>query len=140
MMQQDTIISLLPYREPFLFADRILDASPDGISGTYTFPTDALYYQGHFPGNPVTPGVLLIEAAAQIGLVGLAIFLTGRKPSKMAMTSAHMDFLKPVGPGQTIVVTSKKIYFRFGKLKCEVTIDCEGNRVAEGTIEGMAHE
>ncbi len=74
---------------------------------------------------PVTPGVILIETMAQIGLVCLGIYLikddlNNYKDTKIAMVSAQVDFFQPVFPGETVQVISKKVYFRFGKLKCDV--------------------
>ncbi len=139
MMELDKILGLMPYGKGFLFADEIVEASENGITGTYVFPADAPYFAAHFPDKPVTPGVLITEAAAQIGLVAFAIFLSGKRPESISMSAASMEFLRPVAPGSRITVQSEKIYNRFGKLKCAVTVFCEGEKAAEGTIEGFAH-
>ena len=140
MIELEKIVPMMPYGRDFLFADRILGADSEGILGTYTFRADAPYIRSHFPGHPVVPGVLITEAAAQIGLVAFAIFLTGKMPKRVAMTAVKMDFMIPVMPNQEITVQSKMIYFRFGKLKCAITVTCSGEVVAEGTLEGFAHE
>jgi 3-hydroxyacyl-[acyl-carrier-protein] dehydratase len=72
----------------------------------------------------VTPGVILTETMAQIGLVCLGIFILDNftKNTSIALTSTSMDFIKPVYPKEKVTVISEKIYFRFGKLKCKVSM------------------
>lgn len=137
-----TILEILPYRRPFLFVDRYLRIDDGGAEGEYTFREDEYFYQGHFPDYPVTPGVILTEVMAQIGLVGLGIFLTKahetQEAQKFVFTSSEMEYLKEVLPGEKVKVVSEKIYFRLGKLKCKVGMWNErGERVAKGTLSGM---
>jgi 3-hydroxyacyl-[acyl-carrier-protein] dehydratase len=137
-----TILELLPYRPPFLFVDRYLRIDEKGAEGEYTFREDEYFYQGHFPDYPVTPGVILTEAMAQIGLVGLGIFLTkayeSKKAQKFVFTSSEVEYLKEVLPGEKVKVVSEKIYFRLGKLKCKVEMWNEsGERVTKGVLAGM---
>ena len=73
------IVNKLPYSEPFLFVDEILNVGEKSSEGIYTFKPDAAFYKGHFKDNPVTPGVLLTECCAQIGLVSLGIYLLGEE-------------------------------------------------------------
>lgn len=135
------IIAKLPYSEPFLFVDEILQADENGITGTYTFREDLDFYKGHFKNNPVTPGVILTETMAQIGMVCLGIYLVGKdlqKETVVAFTSADMQFLKPVYPNEKVTVTSQKTFFRFGKLKCDVVMKNEaGQEVCKGIVAGM---
>ena len=112
MTAQD-IIALLPYDEPFLFVDGLSDISSEGISGHYTFKEESYFYKGHFKGNPVTPGVILTECMAQIGLVCLGIYilkdqLKGKPKPQIALTSSQMDFFLPVYPGEKVIVISEK--------------------------------
>ena len=71
-MNASQIINNLPYQAPFLFVDALTEISEKGITGNYTFKETAFFYEGHFKENPITPGVLLIETMAQIGVVCLA--------------------------------------------------------------------
>jgi len=142
-MTSKEIIGLLPYQKPFLFVDELTIISEDGITGNYTFDAAAFFYKGHFKGNPVTPGVILTEVMAQIGVVCLGIFLLRSefpqlsKP-KIALTSTQIDFFLPVFPGEKIVVVSEKEYFRFNKLKCKVQLFNASNElVCRGFISGM---
>ena len=142
-MKTDQIILLLPYQKPFLFVDGIDAISEKGISGHYTFKEDESFYQGHFKGNPITPGVILTECMAQIGLVCLGIYLSKndlKEESKpqIALTSHQMDFYLPVLPNEKVTVISEKEVFRFNKLKCKVKMHNEkGELVARGLISGM---
>ena len=76
-MNASQIIQNLPYQHPFLFVDALTEISENGISGNYTFKENAFFYEGHFKENPITPGVLLTETMAQIGVVCLGIYLFG---------------------------------------------------------------
>lgn len=140
-MEGSDIISKLPYSKPFLFVDKIIRIDEDGVEGEYTFDENLDFYKGHFKENPVTPGVILTEVMAQIGVVCLGIYLlndTFNKDASIVLTSTNIDFLKPVFPNEKVTVISKKVYFRFGKLKCEVSMKNERKElVCTGTISGM---
>ena len=140
-MKKEEIISKLPYSKPFLFVDEILQIDENGVEGTYTFDANLDFYKGHFKEHPVTPGVILTEVMAQIGLVCLGVFLlddTFNRSTSIALTSTEIEFLKPVFPNEKVIVSSEKVYFRFGKLKCKVLMKNEKDDiVAMGTIAGM---
>ena len=140
-MSNQEIIAQLPYSKPFLFVDEIIHIDENGVKGTYTFDENLDFYKGHFKDFPVTPGVILTEVMAQIGVVCLGIYLlnnTFNKNTSIALTSNEIEFLKPVFPNEKVSVTSEKIYFRFGKLKCKVIMKNEkGELVSSGSIAGM---
>lgn len=140
-MNAAEIISKLPYSKPFLFVDEITAIDENGVEGNFTFKEDLDFYKGHFINNPVTPGVILTEVMAQIGVVCLGIYLLNESVNKntsIVLTSNEIEFLKPVFPNEKVTVISKKIYFRFGKLKCNVKmINQLGIEVCNGTIAGM---
>lgn len=140
-MTNQEIMAKLPYSKPFLFVDELLSIDENGVEGCYTFDEKLDFYKGHFKDNPVTPGVILTEAMAQIGLVSLGIYLlndTFNATTSIALTSTEIEFLKPVFPNEKVRVISEKIYFRFGKLKCKVMMQNEkGETVCSGTIAGM---
>lgn len=135
------IISKLPYSKPFLFVDELTTINEDGVEGNFTFDPKLDFYKGHFKNNPITPGVILIEVMAQIGVVCLGIYLINNsinKPIAIALTSSTIDFMKPVFPGEKVTVMSEKIYFRFDKLKCKVEMKNENGEIAcRGEIAGM---
>ena len=142
-MNKQHIISLLPYQKPFLFVDGIDEISEHGITGHYTFKKSESFYEGHFKNNPITPGVILTECMAQIGLVCLGIYLLKNELSKntnpqIALTAHKMDFYLPVLPEEKVTVISEKEVFRFHKLKCKVRLlNSKGELVARGVISGM---
>lgn len=135
------IIDKLPYSKPFLFVDNLFSVDENGVEGTYTFKKDEYFYEGHFAGHPVTPGVILIECMAQIGLVCLGIFLLKDLKEKdvlIAFSESHVEFLKSVSPGETVRVISEKVYFRFNKLKCKVKMyNSDDELVCRGELSGM---
>lgn len=134
------LISKLPHGKDFLFVDTILEVNKHKIIGEYTFPENDFYVASHFKDNPVVPGVLLTESAAQIGLGCFGVFLMQLEQieaSFFVMTNSTIDFLKVVLPGQKIKVEAQSIYFRFYKLKVEVTIYRDHEIIAKGSLEGM---
>ncbi|CAM2899485.1 3-hydroxyacyl-[acyl-carrier-protein] dehydratase [Flavobacterium succinicans] len=135
------IIAGLPYTKPFLFVDSLLFIDENRVVGTYRYDENLDFYQGHFKDRPVTPGVILTETMAQIGLVCLGIFLLNDKFNEgilIALTSSEINFLKPVFPNEKVTVYSEKVYFRFGKLKCKVWMENEKKEVVcKGFLAGM---
>jgi 3-hydroxyacyl-[acyl-carrier-protein] dehydratase len=142
-MTNQEIIKQLPYSAPFLFVDEILEISENGVKGTYKYDKEAFFYKGHFKNNPITPGVILTETMAQIGLVCLGMYLlkdeiSEEKQHQIALTSNQVDFYLPVLPEEKVTVISEKIYFRFNKLKCKVKmLNEKGALVCKGEIAGM---
>jgi len=142
-MNPKEIIKNLPYQKPFLFVDELSEVSENGVSGSYTFKETEFFYEGHFKDNPITPGVILTETMAQIGLVCLGIYLlkdkisTNVKP-QIALSSNEVNFYVPVLPNEKVTVISEKEYFRFNKLKCKVKMmNSKNELVCRGIISGM---
>lgn len=144
----NNILNYLPYKSSFLFVDNISALNEDGVTGDYTLKKDAFFYEDHFPGNPVTPGVIITEIMAQIGLVvlGIHLMLTNGKQQGVVMdegsfpllTSTNVEFYKMVLPEEKVIVSSEKQYFRFGKLKCLVKMhNTAGELIAKGTFAGV---
>ena len=142
------ILNYLPYKSSFLFIDNISALDMNGVTGDYTLRKDAFFYEDHFVNNPVTPGVIITEIMAQIGLVVLGIHLiicenkeagvAIRKESFPLLTATDVSFFKIVLPGEKVIVTSQKQYFRFGKLKCLIEMyNSAGELVAKGMFSGI---
>jgi 3-hydroxyacyl-[acyl-carrier-protein] dehydratase len=142
-MTTNQIIELLPYQHPFLFVDVLTVVSSEGITGNFTFKKESDFYKGHFKKNPITPGVILTECMAQIGVVCLGIYLIKDELSEenhlqIALTGSQVDFFLPVYPGEKVTVVSEKDVFRFNKLKCKVKLFNEKKElVCRGYISGM---
>ena len=142
-MNSEQIISNLPYAPPFLFVDALTEVSENGVLGNYIFKEEAFFYRGHFKENPITPGVILTETMAQIGVVCLGIYLLRdeislKRKLQIALTSNQTDFYIPVLPNEKVTVISEKEYFRFNKLKCKVKMmNSKEELVCRGTISGM---
>ncbi len=142
-MKSKNIIKLLPYQHPFLFVDELTAISSEGVTGNFTFKKDSYFYKGHFKNNPVTPGVILTECMAQIGVVCLGIFLLKNEVSddgnpQIALTSSQVDFFLAVYPGEKVTVVSEKDVFRFNKLRCKLKMFNEKEElVCRGVISGM---
>jgi 3-hydroxyacyl-[acyl-carrier-protein] dehydratase len=127
----DPILCGLPHREPFIFIDAVLALEP-GQSALCSkhFAASEPYFLGHFPGNPLVPGVLLTEAAAQTA--GIA----AGAPGKVYHLSAirQMKFLRPVPPGSIVEFTASKTASIGDLLQFQVTARVTSELVAEGTI------
>jgi 3-hydroxyacyl-[acyl-carrier-protein] dehydratase len=139
------VLELLPQQEPFRFVDEIVAIDEESISARYRFRPDADFYRGHFPGNPVTPGVILLESIAQVGVVALGIYLLALEGGeeevrkRVALFSdAEADFTGMVRPGDEVTIRAKKIFYRRGKLRSEAEMRLgDGSVVCSATISGM---
>jgi 3-hydroxyacyl-[acyl-carrier-protein] dehydratase len=145
MLTPHEVLELMPQRPPFRFLDRLLQLSEQGAVGEYTFRRDESFYAGHFPGDPVTPGVILIETMCQTGLVALGIHLLGlsvpRAEVARTMTlfsDCNVEFCRPVRPGATVRVEAERLSWRRGKLRSSVRLLGEDGCVAaEGVVAGV---
>ena len=144
-MTPEAVLAAVPQQEPFRFIDEILELGDDHIVAATTFRPDAEFYRGHFPGNPITPGVILIEAMAQAGVVALGIHLLERELGAeesakytTLFTDAEVEFSGVVEPGTRVVTTGKLVFFRRRKLRAAVEMKREdGTLVCSGRLSGM---
>jgi 3-hydroxyacyl-[acyl-carrier-protein] dehydratase len=144
-MTPEEVLRAIPQQPPFRFVDRILEVDSEHIVGAYTFKPDEFFYRGHFPGDPVTPGVILTEAMAQTGVVALGLYLTSQAlPADelsqwtTLFTECQMEFHLPVLPGENVTMRGTKVFFRRMKLKSQVELMLSDGRIAaEGTLAGV---
>jgi 3-hydroxyacyl-[acyl-carrier-protein] dehydratase len=138
-------LARVPQQEPFRFVDELLELSAERAVGRYRWRPDAEFYRGHFPGNPVTPGVLLVESMAQCGVVPIALFrfyqeLDEAEAEKFQtlFTDAQVDFSGVVRPGERVTTESRVLFYRRRKLKVEASMTNEDGRVVcTGQLAGM---
>ena len=133
------ILKLLPHRYPFLLIDRIVDIDGDNsATGIKNVTFNEPHFQGHFPGQPVMPGVLIVEAMAQVaGAISLKA-AAGDAPSLVYfLTIDGAKFRKPVVPGDRLEIKVKKIKKRGNivRFACEAFV--EGAMAAEAEIAAM---
>ena len=139
------VLAAVPQQPPFRFIDEIAELDAEHIVATYRFPEDADFYRGHFPGNPITPGVILVETMAQAGVVALGIYLYSLEFESEELekivtvfTDANVDFSGTVLPGERVITTGRKVFFRRKKLRAEVELKLEdGTVVCSGVLSGM---
>ena len=139
------VVAAQPQQPHFRFIDEILEIDDEHELAAYRFRADADVYRGHFPGNPVTPGVLLIESMAQAGVVAQGIFLLAQEvgleeAEKLltVFTDANVEFSGMVRPGDRVLVSGRKQFFRRRKLRSEVEMRLEdGAVVCSGTLSGI---
>lgn len=131
-MPHDPVSLGLPHREPFLFVERVTSLVPGSeAKGEKVFSAADPIFRGHFPGNPIVPGVILTEALAQIaGIAGAGT--SGRAFLLSAIRS--MKFPAAAHPGQTITLHARKTADLGGLLQFEVEASIEATTVATGIL------
>jgi 3-hydroxyacyl-[acyl-carrier-protein] dehydratase len=144
-LSREELLARIPQQEPFRFVDEILAVDEDSIRAAYTWRPESDFYRGHFPGNPVTPGVLLVESMAQAAVVAHGLWLLSREgvdpvAEKIltVFTDAQVEFSGMVRPGERVVIDGRKRFFRRRKLSSEVSMRlADGTLVCSGVLSGM---
>ncbi|NJM97773.1 MAG: 3-hydroxyacyl-ACP dehydratase FabZ [Phormidesmis sp. RL_2_1] len=131
----EEIQQLLPHRYPFALVDRIIDYVPgERAVGLKNVTFNEPHFQGHFPGRPLMPGVLIVEAMAQVGGIVLSQ-MPGVDGLCVFAGIDKVKFRRPVVPGDQLVITTELITIkrsRFGKMKSRAEVD--GQLACEGTL------
>jgi 3-hydroxyacyl-[acyl-carrier-protein] dehydratase len=135
----------LPQAEPFRFVDRVLEVDDRHIVAAYRFRPEESYYRGHFPGSPLTPGVILLECMAQCGIVLHGIYLLAKEAPREEIlrhrglfTGANVEWHAGVRPGEEVVVRGELMAWRRRRIRSRVVMTKEtGELVATGELAGM---
>ena len=131
------ILETLPHRYPFVMVDRVLEfKGNEEITALKNVTINEPYFNGHFPGNPVMPGVLQLEAMAQTA--GILMLRLSGSTAKTAffMSADKVKFRKPVRPGDQLIITAKLLKARGGKL-ATATAECSVNGQAVSSADLM---
>lgn len=138
----DDIMKVLPHRYPFLLVDRILEMEErKRIVGLKNVTINEPFFQGHFPGHPIMPGVLIIEAMAQVG--GVMLLGTVTDPESKVVYFMSLDnvkFRKPVRPGDQLRFELDMTHIRGAVCKMHGVALVDGEIVAEADMAAMVRD
>lgn len=127
--------AIIPHRPPFLFVDRVLACDDEAATAERTFPADEPFFAGHFPGNPVVPGVILVEGLAQT-LAYLALRQTGG--GTVLLTGMEVGKIRrPVRPGETVTYAVRITRARRQVVVAEGEVTVGDARVLTATLKGF---
>ncbi len=130
------ILNVLPHRYPLLLVDRIIEMDPPNrIVGIKNVTINEPFFQGHFPGHPIMPGVLLIESMAQVG--GMLLMGSVEEPENKVVYFMSLDkvkFRRPVTPGDQVRFELEMLQFRGRRCKMRGEGFVDGKKVVEGEM------
>lgn len=136
----ERIMEMIPHRYPFLMIDKLVDLVPsEGATGIKNVSINEYFFQGHFPGKPVMPGVLIVEAMAQTAACVVVHALGPNAEGKLVyfMSIDDARFRKPVNPGDTLHVHVVKDRSRANVWRFRGEAKVNGTLVAEATFSAM---
>lgn len=135
LMDVQEICAILPHRYPMLLVDRILEMTSDSIVGIKNVTVNEPHFNGHFPGLPVMPGVLIVEAMAQVGGILIAKLNPGSHGRVMFLASVEeAKFRKPIVPGDQLRIEMKMLRMKSSVAKMQGFARVDGDVVAEATL------
>lgn len=128
------IQKILPHRYPFLLVDRIIESTDKRIVGIKNVTINEPFFQGHFPGQPIMPGVLIIEAMAQVGGVGALNMPDNIGKLAYFMSIKDARFRKPVVPGDQLVIEVEILKVKLSVVSVKATAKVAGELVTEAEM------
>ena len=128
------IKKILPHRYPFLLVDKILSASEKGVIGIKNVTINEPFFQGHFPEQPIMPGVLIIEAMAQTGGIGALNFKDNIGKLAYFLAINNAKFRKPVVPGDTLRMELEFVKMKMSILQSRGVAKVDGEIVAQAEM------
>ncbi|MBN2363277.1 3-hydroxyacyl-ACP dehydratase FabZ [candidate division WOR-3 bacterium] len=132
----EEIMRLIPHRYPFLLVDRIIEISDDRVVGIKNVTMNEPFFQGHFPGNPIMPGVLIVESMAQTG--GFLLLRKVENPDRKILLFLGIDavkFRRAVVPGDTLRHELYLESYRHGVCVMKARSTVEGELACEGVLK-----
>ena len=134
-MDFEEITAILPHRYPMLMVDRIVEITDESIVGIKNVTINEPQFTGHFPGFPVMPGVLIVEAMAQVAGILVAKLAPHTRGRLMFLASVEdAKFRKPVVPGDQLRLEMKLLRLKTSIAKMQGTATVDGQTVAEATL------
>lgn len=130
------ILKILPHRYPFLLVDRILEVEKGKrIVGIKNVTFNEEFFQGHFPGNPVMPGVLIVEAMAQVSAIGLHGVIPEQEKKILYLSAVdRCKFRRPVVPGDQLRIEAEILNLKSRICKCRAVATVDGRVCAEAEL------
>ncbi len=139
-MDINEVMKFLPHRYPFLLVDRVLTMDEKKIVALKNVSINEPYFQGHFPGHPIMPGVLQLEAMAQVGGLLMMKQMTGAKQIAYFMAADDVKWRKPVLPGDTLVIEVDMMKSRGKICKAKGVCKVAGETVSEAEVTFMLRD
>jgi 3-hydroxyacyl-[acyl-carrier-protein] dehydratase len=141
MLTTAEIQNIIPHRYPFLLVDRIIEIEPGKRAvGIKNVTVNEPFFQGHFPGFPVMPGVLIVEALAQTGCVAALVLEENKGKLGFFTGIENIKFRRQVFPGDTLRLEAEFTGFKMGMGKAKVCATVDGQIAAEGEIKFAIRE
>jgi beta-hydroxyacyl-ACP dehydratase FabZ len=135
-MDIQAVLAQLPHRYPFLLVDRILELEPGKrVVGLKNVTFNEEFFQGHFPGNPVMPGVLVLEAMAQVAGIALLGVVPDKEKKLLYLSGVdRCKFRRPVVPGDQLRIEAELVSLKMRVCKCRATATVDGAVCAEAEL------
>ena len=139
----EDIMRFLPHRYPMLLVDRVLDVEPGkSCTGIKNVTINEPFFQGHYPGKPIMPGVLILEAMAQAGAIVILSDPANKGHVPLIGSISEVKLKRPVVPGDQLVTKAEMLWFRnkMGRMKASATVNGEEVTTLEMTFKLISQE